>query len=143
MIKSMTTDGSKSGLDTTRCELIVEGKLVADGTSGGITFQSSNGGTTKDEWYGIVFRSTADNTSKVKYCTLKNARYAIYCDSLSPTLTNNTISASTVGVYGLNMNSSGSIAYNTISSTTTAIALYSGSAVPVTYNTLSSNVRSG
>jgi len=82
-----TSDASSGGWDSDRCELIVQGKLLAEGTSSDpITFQSVNGGTAKDEWYGIVFSSTADDASVVKYANIKNARYGIYCDDASPAI---------------------------------------------------------
>lgn len=143
-VKSSTTDASSGGWDSNRCELIVQGKLIAEGTSSNrITFQSPSGGILKDRWYGIVFRSNADDASVMKYADIKNARYAVYCDSTSPDIEHNTITHSTIGVKGVNMLSGGSISYNTINNTTTAVSLSSHSTVPVQHNDLSSNVRSG
>ncbi len=141
-VKFATSDDQSGGWNSSLCELIVEGKLVADGTNGSITLQSVNGGTTKGEWYGIVFKSTADNASVVKYCNIKNASYGIYCDYASPAIEYNTITYSSVGIKGVAMSNTGSISHNTIHNTVTGVALYSNSTVPVMYNDLSSNSRS-
>jgi subtilisin family serine protease/tetratricopeptide (TPR) repeat protein len=139
-----TTDASSGGRDASRCELIVHGTLTAEGTSANpIVFHSTNGGTTEDEWYGIVFESDADDASSVEYADIKNAEYGVYCDHASPDIEHSTITYSSIGVKGVTMESGGSISYNTIHNTITAVSLSENSSVPVTYNNLSSNVRSG
>ena len=45
-------DDARSGLDTTRAELIVEGRLHAQ--AGGIVFRSANAGSLGADWYGLV-----------------------------------------------------------------------------------------
>ncbi len=138
-LKFTTTDGNQKGLDPNRCELVIEGKLLADGTSGSITFQSTNGGTTKEEWYGIIFKSSADNTSTVKNCNIKNAKYGVYVDTSAPKIDDNTITYSTVGVKTVGMGSTGRISGNTLELNTTGLSLNSSSVPNVHDNTSINN----
>ena len=45
-------DDARGGLDTTRAELIVEGRLAAQ--AGGIVFRSADAGSLGADWYGLV-----------------------------------------------------------------------------------------
>ena len=76
--KTLTVEPGTTVKFANNAKLEINGKLTAVGTSSNpITFQSVNGGTAKNQWYGIVFNSSADNTSSIKYATIKNARYTI------------------------------------------------------------------
>ena len=123
-------------------KLTIRGKLTAQGTSSNPVYFTSGYGDEVGRWQGVEFISTADPSSVMEYCQIQNAVYAIYCDGADPDLQHNTITYSSVGIKGVHMMNSGSISHSTIHNTVTAVALYSGSTVPVTYNDLSSNSRS-
>ena len=98
------SDYASGGYSSSKCELIVQGKLVAEGTeSNPITFRSTNtSNPTKSDWYGIRFDTSADPASVVDHCTIRDAWGGIYLrpSSNSPDITYNTITNCTRGVYG-------------------------------------------
>jgi len=86
------TDDRASGEDTCKSELIIAGTLKADNA----TFKS----TSKGDWYGIRFQSTASSSSYLKDCTIENAKYAVCVNASDPTIEECSIkSASWYGVY--------------------------------------------
>lgn len=134
-VRVSTSDGGNLGSSSTKVELIVKGKLTAEGSStDSVFFSSTNDGTTKEEWYGIVFESTADDNSSVKYASIRNAKYGIYVDNADPTIQYNTVSYSTIGVKTVGMGSSGDISYNDFHHNTTGLSLTSSSVPSVYYN---------
>ena len=115
-------------VSTTNSKLIVNGKLKANGSaSSNIIFRDETSSNTKGTWYGIVFNSTADPNSYVKYCDIKNAKYGVYVDNAAPDIDNNTISYSTVGIKTVGMGSGGKIRNNTLKFNTTGLSLTSSS----------------
>ena len=137
-----TTDVSLGGRDSTLCELIVEGKLIAQGTStDSIAFRSNSNTSNRGEWHGIVFESMASSASQISYSRIRNAVYGIYSDDADPHIERNTISDCTIGIKGVKMGLIGSITQNRIKNGITGVSLYDSN-VPVQYNNLSSNVRS-
>ncbi len=144
-IEVSTTDSQSGGADNSKCELIVDyGKLRAEGFSGiQIVFKSAAGGTASNKWYGIVFKSNANDSSIVKYCDIKNAKYGVYVDNAAPDIYNNTITYSTVGIKTVGMGSGGEIKNNTLSNNTTGLSLNSGSVPDVHDNTSKDNANIG
>jgi thermitase len=88
-------DGATVNIDAGKY-IYVEGTLIADGTSGsGITFDKSGA----NRWGGIRFEdSSVDGECSLTYCTVKNASYAVYCNSSDPYIANNTIQYTSVGI---------------------------------------------
>ncbi|MDD2889696.1 MAG: DUF4434 domain-containing protein [bacterium] len=82
-------DTGKSGKDTTKCELIVKGNLIANSavfTSAGLT-----------DWFGI--RIDTGGTAEFRGCEIRNAKYGLYANGGSVLATNNLITSDSVGVY--------------------------------------------
>jgi len=98
------SDDQQSGLYPDKCELIVNGTLIADGTNGQITFRSSNTTNPYDsDWVGIFLNSSGN---KISNCLIRDAIYGVYHEgSSSQPLTDNQITnnifrnVGSVGVY--------------------------------------------
>jgi len=75
IIEFSSTDDQSGGYNSSKCELIVDGTLDAEGT----TFTAEN---TRD-WYGIRFNSTASNC-KLDSCTIENGDYNVRITGSSP-----------------------------------------------------------
>ncbi|RKY90980.1 hypothetical protein DRQ15_06075, partial [candidate division KSB1 bacterium] len=73
-------DGGMGEYSSNLCELVVKGKLVAQGDpeNDPIYFKSSSNSNNPGEWYGIVFENTAEDESELYGCVIKNAKYGIY-----------------------------------------------------------------
>lgn len=82
---SANNDDQNSGYHTSKCELIIQGKLSTNGTS----FESS--ASNSGDWYGIVFDNAQTNNSTVQNSTIKHATYGIICDNTNPDLENNSV----------------------------------------------------
>lgn len=164
-----TTDDQGGGQYTSKCELIVYGKLVAEGTaSSPITLESTEGGTTKSQWRGIVFWDSADDASVVKYCNIKNAIYGVDLHQAVPEITYNNITYSSYGIrawgtsssplqgvtiehntldhngYGLELGyaSSGSVRYNSASyNSVKGMHFYQASPLNISSNTVTNNSK--
>ena len=94
--------------------LIVNGTLNANGNSPStmITFDRNGSSGT---WGGVTFN--AGSSGMINYCTIKNAGTGISCYGSLPTITNNTITGNTTGIYiNLNGTSQSHVSYNTIQS---------------------------
>ena len=94
-------DGAADGLDTTRVEIVVDGSLAVEGTSGSeATFSSSRdnafvhfrgAGETTDpaagDWYGVRFVTVTESEQcDLEYPEFLYAHHAVELDSLSGTL---------------------------------------------------------
>lgn len=112
------SDDQSSGVDTSRCELIVLGALVADGEPlSPILFTSTAALPARNDWYGIRFNDPEDGLCFVDYCTIEWAYMGVSLQTASPTLTNNIIRECTYrGISGtaseINMTVSGNEIYN-------------------------------
>lgn len=84
------SDGLSSGSNSSKCELIVEGTLDAEGT----TFTAD----AARDWYGIKFTSTATNC-QLDGCTIENADYNVRIEGSSPTVEDCTLDGGLYGVY--------------------------------------------
>ncbi|MCK5597722.1 MAG: right-handed parallel beta-helix repeat-containing protein [Candidatus Eisenbacteria sp.] len=74
------SDAANLGVDSGRCELIVEGTLIARGIDADtlVTFTSS--GSSAEDWYGI--RAPADTGSlDLRYCAIKNVYKGVAVDN--------------------------------------------------------------
>ncbi|MBL7074542.1 right-handed parallel beta-helix repeat-containing protein [candidate division KSB1 bacterium] len=77
--------------------LNVQGKLIAEGTlTNPITFCKI---PSTQNWFGIMFEDSSNDSSVVKYCNIKDAYRGVSCIYASPTISNNTISNVTYGIY--------------------------------------------
>ncbi len=84
-----------AGLQTTACELRVEGVLVADGTlSLPIRFVSGAATPAPGDWYGIVFTSLASDPSLIDNAEIDRARYGVRSET--PTASAVTIQRTTI-----------------------------------------------
>jgi len=96
-----SADSEASGSDTLRTELIVNGTLDVNGTSGsGVLFQSSGGTPAETDWRGIVV--SGGGTADLDYATIKHAfRGFSVSDSADLDIGNVNIDVVTDGIYAL------------------------------------------
>jgi hypothetical protein len=79
-----TTDAQSSGEDETKCELIINGTLKAEGTeSNNIIFTSRAASPSKGDWYGIVFTDDTSDSNQISYCRIEYANKGISCSECS------------------------------------------------------------
>ncbi len=81
-------DDAISGLDTSRCELIVYGTLIADGApENEIVFRSEETFPEKKDWYGIRFVNSNDDLCVIDHCDIQWAHIGISLEDSSPLIT--------------------------------------------------------
>ena len=102
-IEFFTSDDSASGDDTSRCELIVNGFLDATGSSSSRILFTSNDSLSRDDWYGIRFENSSNDSSVIRYADISYAFVGISCDSASPTIEHNRVEQ---GGWGILLNNS-------------------------------------
>ncbi|MDI6839604.1 MAG: alpha/beta fold hydrolase [bacterium] len=91
------SDDQSSGVDAGRCEIIVNGALLAVGTeSDSIRFTSATETPVVGDWYGIRFSVHAQG--ELDYCMVEYASTGIRCDGSSPIITHNTIEQNAIGI---------------------------------------------
>lgn len=74
------SDAANLGVDATRCELIVEGTLIAHGIDANTVVTFTSSGTSAGDWYGI--RAPADTGSlDLRYCAIENAYKGVAVDN--------------------------------------------------------------
>jgi subtilisin family serine protease len=124
------SDVEADGADTNRCELVVQGTLVAEGTpSNPIVFSSNSTDPQPGDWYGIRFtNSSVDSTCVIENCYITQAQHGIYCDQASPKITNNQIGHCVYGV--LCENASPVVTNNKIILNNSSAIFSSGSPIP-------------
>jgi tetratricopeptide (TPR) repeat protein len=99
-VEFATSDKQNLGEDPTKCELLVYGDLIADGTSSDtIVFTSCASSPAKDDWYGIKLHDETSNYSEINYCQIEYAYKGIYCYKCSIHVDTTTISNCTYGAY--------------------------------------------
>jgi len=116
--KSLTINPGVTMQFTNGAQLIVNGTLTANGSSGShivFNFSSPNSSTQN----GIVFNSGSSGT--IHYCQISNAYRGIYENSSTVNITNSSISSCTFGI--ILSSSSPNITYSNISSCTYGIYL--------------------
>jgi len=128
-------DISNSGEDPNLSEIIVNGNLITNGTSGNeIVFNSAS------TWYGIVVAGYAN--IELNYTKISNAERGVYLKPqlelpwLSRTFNNCNISNCEYGIYSSNNNLN--ISNSTISDNNTAIRILAGNTI-INDNTISNN----
>jgi len=91
-------DEDNLGIDSTRCELIIEGTLIAEGTEiDPIHFVSGQMEPAKGDWYGIRFKS--NDVSSIKYANINFASKGIKCEAnSSPIVEHVSISSNEIGI---------------------------------------------
>ena len=138
VVRFAKSDSSHSGIDATRCELIVQGTLVADGNSQSKpTFSSATSSPAANDWRGIRLRpGNTDNlidncvikyaytgveacstTVTVDSCTVSNfSNDGIKAIASTVTLTRDSLLVGSTGVRGIELTSttSGTVEHNTI-----------------------------
>ena len=123
----------------------IYGKLVAIGTENdSILFTSGQMTPNPDDWEYIKFEDSSDDNSIISYAKIEYANYGIWCDSSSPSISNNTISNNYY--YGIlcKYSSSPSISNNTISNNNYyGISCSYYSSPSISNNTISNNNYSG
>jgi parallel beta-helix repeat protein len=94
-----------------RYYLYVDGSLKAEGSAtDSIVFTSNKAvasasasdtiSTTGYAWQGIKFRDVSIDTGCVlQYCRIQYAKYGVYCESASPTISNSRLIQDSIGVY--------------------------------------------
>ena len=92
-------DGGQGEYSSNKCELVVQGKLVAVGDeSDRIIFQSTE--NSPGDWYGIVFKNGSDDNSEIKWSVIRDAKYGIYAQYTHLKIEKNEIKGSSgIGVY--------------------------------------------
>ncbi len=82
-------DDSISGADTSRCEIIVRGALIADGEPADvITFTSDEVFPDPKDYYGIRFINADDDISLLDHCDIQYGHIGIALSSTSPHISN-------------------------------------------------------
>ena len=69
-------DDARGGLDSTRAELIVEGRLAAQ--AGGIVFRSADAGSLGADWYGLVVERGGQ--ADVSYAAIRDGLRCLYAE---------------------------------------------------------------
>ncbi len=92
IVFSPQSDRTRSGTDKTRCEIIIRGKLAAQGQPDNkIIFTSSGASPRMADWYGILFMHTSTR-SVIDYCIVEYAYNGITLkNSSNVTLSNSEI----------------------------------------------------
>lgn len=89
IIFSPQSDRTRSGTDKTRCELIIRGKLTAQGQPDNkIIFTSSGASPRMADWYGILFMHTRTR-SVIDYCVVEYAYNGITLKNSSNVILSN------------------------------------------------------
>ncbi len=98
ILESKSVDDMYGGLDRTRSEIVVEGKLVAWGESSAkpIQFKAEGTSTTTNRWYGL--RVLAGGSLDMRYVVVRSGRYGV--DTVGTTLLRDVAMAYN-GSYGL------------------------------------------
>ncbi len=87
------SDDMSSGADNSRCELIIEGILEADGEAANEIIFTSDADTPEPrDYYGIRFLDPADELCVLDYCQIAWAYIGVELNTASPAVTNNVIS---------------------------------------------------
>ena len=129
-------DDQASGEDTSRCELIIQGSLIAEGEESDlITFTSNSSSPQKNDWRGIIADiSGSTEVFRVRYAVIEYSKYGIYAvfrsDDHAPIISNNTIRHITdKGIYCYSDHASLAITIenNTVFDVTTSDGIYCGS----------------
>ncbi|MFH0777722.1 MAG: FlgD immunoglobulin-like domain containing protein [Candidatus Eisenbacteria bacterium] len=94
-VKFHTSDALGSGVDPAKCELIVDGRLVADGSeSSPIVFESISSSPQAGHWRGIRLRDSSTN-NVIDNCDIKHAYTGIEACSTAVTVDSCVISSFT------------------------------------------------
>ncbi|MFH1147589.1 MAG: right-handed parallel beta-helix repeat-containing protein [Pseudomonadota bacterium] len=135
-------DDQQGGRDTSHSEIIVEGRLMAQGTaSQEILFTSSSKYPGSGDWHGLFF---SGGEGVIDHAAIQYAHDGIYLQAASPAITNSTISLNqNYGVYSSGL-SSARIEGNVISNNYSG-GIYCGSAsdLRIERNTISANNSDG
>jgi hypothetical protein len=96
-----TTDAEAGGIDPERCELTIQGTMIADGTASEPIVFTSNAATPQTgDWYGIRFLdSSIDSACLLEHCHISYADKGIYCQDATPEISQSEIDHCTYGIY--------------------------------------------
>ncbi|MFH1148712.1 MAG: right-handed parallel beta-helix repeat-containing protein, partial [Pseudomonadota bacterium] len=135
-------DDQQSGRNNNKSEIIIKGRLIAQGTSSQtIVFTSSSKYPERGDWHGLFF---SGGEGVIDYAVIQYAYDGIYLQGASPVITNSTIfSNANYGIYSSGL-SNARIEGNTISENNSG-GIYCGSAsdLRIDCNTLSGNSTNG
>jgi parallel beta-helix repeat protein len=136
IVQFASSDGWVSGLDVSRCELIINGILSASGTTANPIVFKAQTGTTSAVWYGIVFNNSAAG-STINHCQVTHAVNGIYLQSgTPPAIANSYIgTCSQYGIYA-STTAAASLCGNSLAACTRGINLVNASNVTVLGNTV-------
>jgi hypothetical protein len=145
LVRFARSDSSHSGIDTTKCELIVQGTLVADGSEQSKpTFSSATSSPAAGDWRGIRLRPGNSNnlidnciikyaytgidacstTVTVDSCTVSSfSNDGIKAVASTVTLTRDSLLVASTGVRGIELTSatSGTVDHNTITGSSSGV----------------------
>ncbi len=83
------SDDQSAGDDGSRCEILVNGRLLAQGTSSSmISFSSYDRDTDNNDWHQIRIASNSPDTTKLEYCLFSNAACAVHSIAAAPKILN-------------------------------------------------------
>ena len=118
----------------------IYGQLIAAGTENDtILFTSGQTSCDPGDWNRIKFENSSADNSVISYTKIEYANYGIYCDSSSPSISNNTIINNNFhGIY-CDHSSSPTISNNTISNNNSGIYFRDSSSPSISNNTISNN----
>ena len=101
------SDDTSSGSDTSRCELIVQGVLRAEGVSGNeVTFTSSSGSPQRHDWVGLRFLAAQAGCS-VAHARVEYGGKGLYVEDTTLTVHDSKISLNSE--YGLEVQSASTL----------------------------------
>ena len=125
----------------------VRGLLVSQGTTiDSILFSSNMVPQNIEDWNGIKFWYSANDNSVISFAEIEYADCGVECYNSSPTISSNTISNNSYGIYmGNNTSGSPTISSNTISNNSYGIYMsdYSSGSPTITGNAISNNNVNG
>lgn len=90
VVRFRLSDAKKMGVDTTKCELVIRGKLIVNGTENNpVTFTSQTSTPSEGDWYGIRVLDTDSASAMIEYADIKYTYCGIdYDNSASDTVSN-------------------------------------------------------
>lgn len=135
-------DDQQSGRNKNGGEIVIQGRLIAQGTSTQeIVFTSSSKYPVPGDWHGLFF---SGGEGVIDYAVIQYAYDGVYLENASPAITNSAMSSNAnFGIYSSNA-SNARIEGNTISNNTSG-GIYCGSAsdLRIERNTITENNSDG
>lgn len=163
VVEFATSDALAAGLDTTRVEMTIQGKLTIPGsTANPALLRSQSGGAGANAWYGIVIGATANTVSiagarieqanqairssvagavlNVNATTIDRSTYGALVLAGTPSFTDVTVTGSTIG-FQFSGSSGGTVTRAIVRSNSSHGIVFSGASGSPVLNVLSSTIH--